>query len=72
MQTSTAPLETIEDALEEAIFKAGGILASNRGQPSKVGAAAAALCDCRRPCRAAASEEAAALHQPVCNAVSSG
>ncbi|PRW32888.1 tRNA pseudouridine synthase [Chlorella sorokiniana] len=36
MQTATAPLETIEDALEEAIFKAGGILASNRGQPSKV------------------------------------
>ena len=38
MQSVTAPSETVEDALEEAIFRAGGILASNRGQPSKVGA----------------------------------
>ena len=37
MQQGTAPDATIEDRLEEAIFKAGGILASNRGQLSKVG-----------------------------------
>lgn len=42
MQAATAPTETVEDALEEAIFKAGGILESNRGQLSKVQAAGGA------------------------------
>lgn len=36
MQQS-APQETVEDALEEAIYRAGGILESNRGSLSKVG-----------------------------------
>lgn len=44
MQTATAPAETVEDALEEAIFQAGGILASNRGQPSKVSVFRTAKC----------------------------
>ena len=39
MQRETAPEETVEDALEEAIFRAGGILASNRGNLKKVRAA---------------------------------
>ncbi|KAL4422713.1 hypothetical protein ABPG75_008910 [Micractinium tetrahymenae] len=34
---ASAPEATVEDALEEAIFRAGGILPSNRGQLSKVG-----------------------------------
>ncbi|KAL4448956.1 hypothetical protein ABPG77_007673 [Micractinium sp. CCAP 211/92] len=33
---AAAPEATVEDALEEAIFRAGGILPSNRGQLSKV------------------------------------
>lgn len=37
VQLSSAPEVTVEDALEEAIFRAGGILPSNRGQLSKVG-----------------------------------
>lgn len=37
MQRSSAPEETIEDVLEEAIFQAGGILPSNRGNLGKVG-----------------------------------
>ncbi|EFN50538.1 hypothetical protein CHLNCDRAFT_138514 [Chlorella variabilis] len=36
MQRSSAPEETIEDVLEEAIFQAGGILPSNRGNLGKV------------------------------------
>lgn len=37
MQVQMVPEDTVEDTLEEAIFKAGGILESNRGQQSKVG-----------------------------------
>ena len=51
MQRETAPEETVEDALEEAIFRAGGILASNRGNLKKVRVRRATLWLLRaRPC----------------------
>lgn len=55
---AAAPEATVEDALEEAIFRAGGILPSNRGQLSKARHGAAAhACGCcmvvvAGPCRA--------------------
>lgn len=60
VQLSSAPEVTVEDALEEAIFRAGGILPSNRGQLSKVRAALAAAAPPASPGQGAGAHQRAA------------
>jgi hypothetical protein len=78
MQQGSAPQQTVEDALEEAIFRSGGILESNRGSLSKVGpprrhAATPQRRHARRPpARRSASPSAVQLPGQSCVAAPGG